>query len=209
MNAIVGANRSRSYRSVLNNVPAPHGQLLTIRQQGIRVATPHGLLDAQLIKILRIDHRPLPSHQYQNVPLPQTRLLPTASHPSVETPHEPPKQAPAIVAPTRQRTLPERKRTEVGLRTVGEVLTDYDGHLYEVRDQRLHQLGELVRDSRGRLFEVCRHPLTEQRTNKPLTSQVGVQATVNKSSSDYSLMNLLKRLVRSATRWFRTSVSST
>ena len=154
MNAIATTKRSKR---VLSSMPVHEHRerLLAIRQQTVRVATPRGVLDAQIVKILRIDHRPLPSHQYRNLPVPQTRLLPTTSQRRIETPYELSNHAAGIVAPIGHRTPTECTRTKVGLRTVGEVLTDYDGHLYEVRDHQLHELGELVKDSRGRLFEVC------------------------------------------------------
>lgn len=152
MNAIAGANLGRSHRRISSSMPASPVQksLLAIRQEAVRIATPRGLLDAQLVKILRIEHRPMPGRQYPNVPVARTRWLPPASHRSITKPPDVPKATSEIVRPA-----PQQKRTEVGLRTVGEVLTDNDGHLYELRGQQLHMLGQLVRDERGRFFEVC------------------------------------------------------
>lgn len=184
MSANVPANRSRSDRPVLDSVTPPHGQLLAIRQQAVRIATHRGVLDAQVVKILRIEHRPLPAHQSGNVAprtLPPQRALPQRALP--------------------QRTLPQHARPEVGLRTVGEVLTDYDGHLFEVRDQQLHELGELVRDSRGRLFEVC-----QQENRKPVAvcatpvSTVGARPTEHRPS-------FLMRLALAIKNWLRSGKS--
>lgn len=173
MSATVPANRNRSDRSVLGSVTPPHGQLLAIRQQAVRVATHRGVLDAQLIKILRVEHRPWSSPQNRNV---RPRALP-------------------------QRTLSQRARTEVGLRTVGEVLTDYDGHLFEVRDQQLHELGKLVRDSRGRLFEVC---CQENRRPTSACSMPGLNVGARR---EQPRSHFLKRLAIAIKNWLRSGKS--
>lgn len=154
MISIVGPNRNT------NQTPAPgslrqhslHGSsLIAIRHEGVRLATPGGLINAQLVKILRIDHTPVPQHQLNPAVMPM-RWLPSRSTSTVKPPLKPSK--PAIEARRKRRAT---EQDQVGLRSVGEVLTDHTGHLYEVQGEELRTLGELVRDPEGRLFEVCNY----------------------------------------------------
>ena len=43
----------------------------------------------------------------------------------------------------------------IALRSVGEVLTDHTGNFYELRGDDLRELGKLLIDTRGRVFEVA------------------------------------------------------
>lgn len=65
-----------------------------------------------------------------------------------------------------------RNGKRVGLRSVGEVVRDGTGRLFEVRGTQLRALGELVRDEHGRVFEV-EHPIDDHRrgaTSAPITA---------------------------------------
>ena len=166
-----------------------HERLLAIRQQTVRVATPRGILDAELVKILRIDHRPL-TIPNQSIRRPialragvaQVRPQLNEARPALET-----------------NASGESEQKQFRLRSVGEVLTDQNGVLFEVRGEELHPLGKVVRDTHGRMFEVC------QRTNERGTANQNVEsAEIQKPESAQTPLQFLKALLKSwLPKWFR------
>jgi hypothetical protein len=195
MNAIATTKRSKR---VLSSMPVHEHRerLLAIRQQTVRVATPQGMLDAELVKILRIDHRPL-TIPNQSIRRPialragvaQVRPQLNEARPALET-----------------NARSESEQKQFRLRSVGEVLTDQNGALFEVRGEELHRLGKLVRDSHGRMFEVC------QRTNEgPTASQDIDNAELRRAEhadqkADHiqTPLQFLKALLKSwLPKWFR------
>ncbi|HEY3040099.1 MAG TPA: hypothetical protein VGJ66_15275 [Pyrinomonadaceae bacterium] len=142
MNSIARTNRYSGEPHGRNF--SPHNHLIAIREESFKLATPHGLLNAQLVKIMRMDYTALSCNQSVRGPI----VLP--ANPSrfkaglKQAIPEPATKATSDIEPTRFR-----------LRSVGEVLTDQNGLLYEVRGEVLHTLGKLVTDARGRMFEVC------------------------------------------------------
>lgn len=198
MNSIAIANRGRSQRSVLSSMPPPpaHGRMLAIRQQAVRVATPIGILDAQLVKILRFDHTPLTHDQSVR----RSMHFPTSAA------HFEPRVKQAI--PARQAD-PQTEQTQFRLRSVGEVLTDQNGGLYEVRGDALHTLGEVVTDTRGRMFEVCKytnHGATGNQKIQNVASQQVVLPGGEKSKESHHVetpWRFLKALLARLPKWLR------
>ena len=187
MNAIATTNRSRR---VLSSMPVPEHRerLLAIRQQTVRVATPQGILDAELVKILRIDHQPLTRNQSIRRPV---------ALPGSTAPVRPQLNRAKPILATNASGVSEQKRFR--LRSVGEVLTDQNGVLFEVRGEELHPLGKVVRDTHGRMFEVC------QRTNERAASnQVDESAECQKPERVQTPLQFVKALLKSCLRkWFR------
>jgi len=169
-------------------VPEHHERLLAIRQQTVRVATPQGILDAELVKILRINHRPSTRNQSIRRPI----ALPAGvAH------IRPQLNAAKPAVATNARSESEQKQFR--LRSVGEVLTDQNGVLFEVRGEELHPLGKVVRDTHGRMFEVC------QRTNERATANQDFdRADCQKPERVQTPLQFLKALLKSwLPKWFR------
>jgi|GEM_PF-6108307 len=67
-------------------------------------------------------------------------------------------------------------KKRIALRCVGEILTDHTGHFYELRGDDLRELGKLLIDRRGRVFEIAEaEPPTVETESSSLKSDFSVQ----------------------------------
>lgn len=115
--------------------------LLLAIQQEFQLPSQKGGPAARRMKVLRIEQTAIPA-----APEAEPRhLLPEAE-----------------ANPQKIECWIEGRRA--GLRSVGEIVSDESGNLYEVQGRELRSLGELVRDEGGRVFEVC--PGIEEQSNK-------------------------------------------
>jgi hypothetical protein len=143
----------------MHAIPSPQiGKRISLiaLHEELQLPTHHGLVGTRRLKIMRIE---------QSTVLPSALTLP-------RSPLQEPMPVSAQLAPAPRRTLPppqpEPPELEgwldgqrVYLRSVGEAMADEAGNFYEVNGQQLRPLGVLVRDERGRIFEVQPAPETQ------------------------------------------------
>jgi hypothetical protein len=136
----------------MHAIPSPQiGKRISLiaLHEELQLPTHHGPVGTRRLKIMRIE---------QSTVLPSALTLP-------RSPLQEPMPVSAQLAPAPRRTLPppqpEPPELEgwldgqrVYLRSVDEAMADEAGNFYEVHGQQLRPLGALVRDERGRIFEV-------------------------------------------------------
>jgi hypothetical protein len=135
---------------------------LVALQEELQLPTHHGFVSTHRLRIIRIE---------QATMLPDPPMLPHSP-----LPESVPVSAPLAAAPHHMLAPPQPEPTalegwldgqRVHLRSVGAVMTDEAGHVYEVHGQQLRPLGALVSDEHGRIFEVQSAPEAPPAATQP------------------------------------------
>ena len=166
----------------------PGINLIAMRHDEVRIDTVNGPVAARFIKIIQFAHAPAVKLRHHRRPL-QLNASPLQNLN--------PQRKSMEVHSTQPGWIKERHRNQIALRAVGEVLSDENGKLYEVRNDEIHLLGKLVRNQRGRLFEICDAPNADCQPRTAIKSNNATAAELTtKDGRPSTRVGFVRRLIK-------------